>query len=407
MRGFFRFFMILLPGVLVCVFSAGPIRSAERVLKLGASVCLTGRLSKEGSYIRDGYTLWQEEINKRGGIKIGQDNYKVEIIYYDDKGDAQTGGKLTEKLITEDKVSFILGPYGTVITMATAGIGEKYRILTVAPMSNADYIFDRGLKYFISILPRASVLLRPVVDLSQQLKPKPKTVAIIHADDAFSEFIAQGTRDYCIEKGLQVVYEAKYPAEAKDVSTILLAAKSKEPDMLITGSHFNDGVAITKQMKEMNFQVKLLALSVGPELPAFVETLGKDAEYAMGYELWTPYSPWKDNLFGTSADYAEMIRKRFGYTPSYHATAASVAGEVLQLAIEKAGTLNVDKVTDTLRNMKVQTIWGPMAWNKVGENTEIHSSIIQVLHGKVEVVYPFEGKTANVVYPFVPWAQRK
>jgi branched-chain amino acid transport system substrate-binding protein len=102
-----------------------------------------------------------------------------------------------------------------------------------------------------------------------------------------------------------------------------------------------------------------------------------------------------------------MMKKRFGYTPSYHPTSASVAGLVLQMAIEKAGALDVDKVTEILRSMKVQTVWGPMAWNKAGQNTEIHSSVVQVLNGKVEVVYPFEGKTADAVYPFVSWSKRK
>jgi len=95
-------------------------------------------------------------------------------------------------------------------------------------------------------------------------------------------------------------------------------------------------------------------------------------------------------------NYAEMMKKRFGYTPSYHPTSASVAGSVLQMAIEKAGTLDVDKVTETLRNMKVTTVWGPMAWNQAGQNIEIHSSAVQVLKGKMEVVYPF-----------VPWSKRK
>jgi branched-chain amino acid transport system substrate-binding protein len=160
-------------------------------------------------------------------------------------------------------------------------------------------------------------------------------------------------------------------------------------------------------MKESNFNVKLLALSVGPEIPAYVENLGKDAENVIGYQMWVPSAQWKDSFYGTSSNYAEMMKKRFGYIPSYHATAASVTGELLQLAVEKAGTLDIPKVTETLRNMKVQTIWGPMAWNEKGENTEIHASVIQVINGKVEVIYPFEGKTADAVYPFVPWSQRR
>ena len=140
------------------LLGVGSALSAEKVLKLGASVCITGRLAKEGGYVKDGYTLWMEEVNKKGGIKVGNDRYKVEIVFYDDKSDPQTGAKLTEKLITEDKVKFILGPYGSGITLATSAIGEKYKVLTVACQANAVNIYERGFKYIISILPPATYL---------------------------------------------------------------------------------------------------------------------------------------------------------------------------------------------------------------------------------------------------------
>ena len=101
---------VFLTLLLMVVFGFDSALSAEKVLKLGASVGITGRLAKEGGYVKDGYTLWMEEVNKKGGIKVGNDRYKVEIVFYDDKSDPQTGAKLTEKLITEDKVKFILGP---------------------------------------------------------------------------------------------------------------------------------------------------------------------------------------------------------------------------------------------------------------------------------------------------------
>ena len=401
-----KFLLILIVLVLVSVWGVEMSFSADKILKLGASVCLTGRMSKEGNYIKDGYILWLEEVNKRGGIKVGNDRYKVEIIFYDDKSDAQTAAKLTEKLITEDKVKFILGPYSSGITLATSAIGEKYKVLTIACQGSSDNIYSRGFKYIISIIPPPGYYLRPIVDMSQKLNPPAKTAAVIWADDSFPEYLGIGVRDYCTKQGLKVVYDGKYPKDAKDLSSILLEAKNKNPDLLLGATYFNDGLLITKQMKELNFDVKGVGLSVGPQMPAYVENLGKDGEYVLGCEWWTPHSPWKDDFFGTSKDYATMMEKRFGYSPSYHPTSASVAGEILQVAIEKAGTLDVDKVTETLRNMKLTTIWGPMAWNKAGMNTEVHSTVVQVLKGKVEVVYPFEAKTANVIYPFVPWTKR-
>ena len=192
-----------------------------------------GRLAKEGGYVKDGYTLWMETVNTKGGIKVGNDNYKVEIVFYDDKGDPQTGAKLTEKLITEDKVKFILGPYGSGITLATSAIGEKYKVLTVACQANAVNIYERGFKYIISILPPATYYLRPVIDLSLKVNPPVKTAAVIWADDAFPEYCGKGAAAYAKEKGLQVVYEGKYPKDVKDLSSILLEAKNKKPDILL------------------------------------------------------------------------------------------------------------------------------------------------------------------------------
>ena len=397
-------------GCLVLAVGAGlgasEASAAEKILKLGASVSMTGRLAKEGSYVKDGYTLWMEEVNKRGGIKVGSDVYKVEIIFYDDKGDPQTGAKLTEKLITEDKVQFILGPYGSGITLATSAIGEKYRMLTVACQANANKIYERGFKYIVSILPPATYYLRPIVDMSQQVNPKVKTAAVIWADDLFPEYCGAGARDYCKEKNLEVVYEGTYPKDVKDLSSILLAAKAKKPDMLLGGTYFNDCVLIVKQMKELNFDVKILGVSVGPQLPAYVSNLGKDGDYVTGCEWWTPYAKWQGAFWGTPAEFAKKMEERFGYVPSYHPTSAAVAGTVLAAAIQKAGTLDTDKVMETLKAMKITTVWGPMAWNPQGQNIEIHSSVVQVLNGEVKVVFPLDAKNADLVYPFPEWNKR-
>jgi branched-chain amino acid transport system substrate-binding protein len=401
-----RMFMVSLVVVLAFAVLLPEVMAADKVLKLGASVCMTGRLSREGNYVKDGYTLWMEEINKRGGIKVGNDRYKVEIVFYDDKTDAQTGAKLTEKLITQDKVNFLLGPYGSGITLATSAIGERYKVLTIACQANANKIYERGFQYIISILPPATYYLRPIIDMSQKVEPKIKTAAVIWADDLFPQYCGKGARDYCKERGIKIVYEGKYPKDVKDLSSILLAAKAKKPDMLLGGTYFHDCVMIVKQMKELNFNVKVLGVSVGPQLPAYVENLGKDGDFVTGCEWWTPYANWNGAFWGTPAEFAKKMKDRFGYSPSYHPTSAAVAGTVLAAAIEKAGTLDTEKVTETLRNMQVTTVWGPMAWNKKGQNTEIHSSVVQVHDGTVKVVFPFDGKNADLVYPFPDWDKR-
>jgi branched-chain amino acid transport system substrate-binding protein len=112
--------------------------TAQEVLKIGAAVSLTGPFSREGQLLRDGYDLWKDTVNAKGGLKVGAKTYKVDVVYYDDESKAPTSARLTEKLLAEDKVAFLFGPYSSGIATATAAISERYKVLTLAPMATAN-----------------------------------------------------------------------------------------------------------------------------------------------------------------------------------------------------------------------------------------------------------------------------
>ena len=125
---------VVLTVCLVLILSPLLVNAQETKIRVGASISMTGRLAKEGALLKEGYDTWAEWVNARGGINVGGKLHKVEMIYYDDKADANTSAKLTEKLITEDKVNFILGPFSTGIAAATSAIGEKYGYVTIAQL---------------------------------------------------------------------------------------------------------------------------------------------------------------------------------------------------------------------------------------------------------------------------------
>ena len=124
--------------------SPTPVNAQEKKIRVGAAVSMTGGLAKEGSLVKKGYEAWSEWANSRGGINVGGRMQKVEIVFYDDKADVATSAKLTEKLITEDKVDLILGPFSSGITAATSAIAEKHGYLTIAPFANGDFVYERG-----------------------------------------------------------------------------------------------------------------------------------------------------------------------------------------------------------------------------------------------------------------------
>lgn len=409
MKRFTQIVLILTVSIALTglVFAGGQEEAAaEKVVKIGCSVSMSGKMAPEGTNVKRGVELWEEYVNSKGGIKVGSDMYKVEVVYYDDKSDAGTGTKLTEKLITEDKVDFLFGPFSSGITFATTAIGEKYDVITVAPEANATKVYERGYKNVFSILPPAPALTQPIFDMidSLDLDPEPKTVAIIVSNDLFPLSCAEGALKMCEELGLEVVLYEKYPADATDVSALLSLVKDKNPDIFLTSGYTKDALMVVRQAREINLNVKLFATSVGVVLPEFIPSLGSDANYVVEGEWWLATGSDKGPVFGSTPEYVKMFEDKYNETPGYHAASGSAAGVVLQLAIEKAGTLDTAAVRDALRGLDVVlAVWPGVKFNEKGQNVSAEHPVVQVQNEEYAVVWPPQDE---LMYPVPAWKDR-
>lgn len=409
MKRFTQIVLILTVSIALTglVFAGGQEEAAaEKVVKIGCSVSMSGKMAPEGTNVKRGVELWEEYVNSKGGIKVGSDMYKVEVVYYDDKSDAGTGTKLTEKLITEDKVDFLFGPFSSGITFATTAIGEKYDVITVAPEANATKVYERGYKNVFSILPPAPALTQPIFDMidSLDLDPEPKTVAIIVSNDLFPLSCAEGALKMCEELGLEVVLYEKYPADATDVSALLSLVKDKNPDIFLTSGYTKDALMVVRQAREINLNVKLFATSVGVVLPEFIPSLGSDANYVVEGEWWLATGSDKGPVFGSTPEYVKMFEDKYNETPGYHAASGSAAGVVLQLAIEKAGTLDTAAVRDVLRGLDVVlAVWPGVKFNEKGQNVSAEHPVVQVQNEEYAVVWPPQDE---LMYPVPAWKDR-
>jgi branched-chain amino acid transport system substrate-binding protein len=381
---------------------AGP----TETLRLGAAVALTGPVSKEGNLVKDGYDVWMQTVNDQGGFDVAGKKHRVEIKFYDDESKADTATRLTEKLITEDRSQFILGPFSSGITQATSTISERYSILTIAPQANADGIYERGYKYIFSILPPASTYLRGLLDVAATMNPKPEKLAIMIRDDPFGIAAGEGAASYAQEKGFNVVFKDKYPANATDVSSILTQVKTANPDILLASTLFQDSVLITKQAKDLQFAPKLLGFTAGPALPDFTSSLGKDADFVYGSEWWLPTLKHEGEVFGGVQQFVDTFKRIKNAVPFYHAASGSMAGLVLQLAIQKAGKLDTDAVRSALLGLEPKTFWGPIGWNEQGKNVKGTGIPAQIQEGKLVAVWPAQGREAEPKYPMPAWTAR-
>jgi branched-chain amino acid transport system substrate-binding protein len=395
---------------LVLLAGALPAAAADTIV-FGAAVSLTGKTAKEGEYTRDGYNFFVDKINEMGGITVAGKKYRVEVKYYDDESKSERTAQLIEKLINEDKVTFILGPYGSAPSGTAAPICEKYKIPMIEANGSAESIFNKGYKYTFAVLSPAKLYLKGLVDLVIARDKTAKTVAVLGENEPFSKEVAAGGAEYAKEKGLTVVYQELYPTGTQDVSALLTNIKAKNPDIVLGAGHLQDALLIVKQAKDLGVSPKAMGFSVGPSSPEFRENLKGNADYIFGATQWTEALKYNgDDPWKTPKAYGDAFRaKNPKYTViPYQVAESSAAVIAFWRAIEKANSLDPTKVRDAIAALDIMTFYGQIKFDSRGINIYKPMAIEQLQpDGKKYTVFPANVAEKEALYPMVPWDKRK
>jgi branched-chain amino acid transport system substrate-binding protein len=383
-----------------CSAAAAPQRTT---ITFGAAISITGKTFKEGEYTRDGYLLWIEAINAAGGLLLGGRRYPVELRYYDDESRPERTAELVERLIVEDQIDLLLGPYGSEPTEAAAAVAERYQMPMVEANGAAERIFSHGYRYTFGIQTPAPAYLQGIIELVQRTNPDLRRVAIIAKDEAFSREVAQGAAAYAEQLGLDLVYLAYYPAELQDISPWLVEAKLREPELLLGAGHLQDALLVVRQSRGLGLQPRAMGFSVGPSSPQFRRSLGSAADYVFGATQWTSALPYTGaDLWGTSAAYTAAFYQRFPHYDDipYQAAESSAALVVYQHAIEQVGRIDREAIRDALANLDIMTFFGPIKFDARGMNST-KPMVIEQLHpdGNKYTVFPFTIADHPPVYP--------
>lgn len=403
-------FGVLLLGLLI--LSSQGIALAQQKFRIGYADPLTGTFGRDGHLVKDAYDFWASLVNSKGGIEVKGKRYPVELTVIDDKSTAAENARFTEKLITEDKVDFILGGFGSDSVFAGSAVAEKYRYPLISGAASSDKLFARGFKYYFSTLGKATEEVRGCVDMVQILSPKPKTAAIIGSDILFTSLAAEGFKKYAAQNGVEIIHFELFPITLQDYNSMLIKVKQKNPDILFVGSHLMVAMKTIRGMKEIDFAPKMVAFSYGPTVPDFVKHLGKDAEYVVAASEWAPNLPYKDPLFGTARQFNENYNRRYGRYPDYVEAASAAGAYAMQVAIERLGITPPVKEGDRVRLMEelhrqnLTTFYGIVKFGADGAN-ETHPPVaVQVQNGKLLNVFPKEAAEAIPWYPMKPWKKR-
>ena len=402
-----RVFAVSLLAALAAAVTS--VAEAQPPIRIGATLAQTGVYAALGQNQLRGYQLCVKQMNDKGGV-LGR---KLELVLYDDGSDPATAVRLYEKLITQDKVDLVLGPYGTPISEAVADVNEKYKMPMVAPVAAVTSIYRKGRRFIFGVLPPAETRLEGFIDLAA--KKGFKSVAMINADDLTGRVRAQGTVELAKKKGLQVVFVDAYPEGTTDFSAILTKVRAANPDVLGGATRFEDAVAITRQMKALNVNPRMYGLTVGVDSLKFYEALGRDAEFVYGATPWVPelvdlraggLIPLARQCPG-AREFVEAYKREFpGADFSYHAAAGYGGCEVLVEAVRRAGSLDSKKLREAILKLDRNTVFGGFRVDRDGAQIGHKALLFQWQDGKKVIVWPEELAPGRARFPTPPWSQR-
>jgi branched-chain amino acid transport system substrate-binding protein len=377
----------------------------------GAAVSFTGKYSTNGKHTKNGYDLAAKRINENGGVSVGGKSYMVKIKYYDDESTPARAGQLADRLIKQDGIKFILGPYGSGPTKGIAPITEKHKISMVEGNGASRSLFNKGYRYLFAVLSTSEQYLAESITLAAEQaqkagkSPSSVKVAIAVENDPFSMDIRAGVVDDAKKYGMKVIIDDKLPKELTDMTATLTKVKALKPNVLVVSGHSKGAVLAVRQTAQMKVDVPMLAIT-HCEAADVIGKFGKDANYTLCATQWAPTMTYKDRWFGWAGDYAKLFQETYGYVPPYQAAESTAAVLVYVDALQRADTFDTERVRDALALTDLETFYGRVKFDHTGKNIAKPMVLRQIQNGKFVPVAPSQFAAGEVIYPKPKWKDR-
>jgi branched-chain amino acid transport system substrate-binding protein len=386
------------------LLAAPGIAGAEDTITIGMTVSQTGALNVDSVAQLQGAELWRDEVNAAGGVKAGGKQYKVKFVSYDDQSQGGRVQQLYTRLIVQDKSQFLFSPYSSGLVGTAAVISEQYGKIMIVTGGAEPKTYELGNKYLFQVITSADHYLTGAVEALHSKNPGAK-VAIVYSDDPFSKAVTKAAREQAAEAGLKIVLDESYAPTTTDFSPIINKIISAQPDALMGGGHYPDGATLARQLYDQKAGLKMVALLVAPGNAEFA-TLGPAALGVMTPSQWEPAVTYKPDFGPTPAEFGKMFQAKYK-VPDYHAASGYAGGQILQHAIEKANSIDPEKVREALNATDVTTFFGHVKFATDDKHHGLqiaHAMVLAQWHMKGEtlvreIVWPLSAKTADMIYP--------
>ncbi|HEX9838007.1 MAG TPA: amino acid ABC transporter substrate-binding protein [Anaerolineales bacterium] len=379
---------------------AEPAAELPATIKVGAVVPLTGPFAAGGAQVKNGYELAVEDINNAGGVDVGGTMIPLELIMLDDESDPTKTVQRLETLFTDNEVVAYLGGFGSSLHAAAAGIAEKNKVPYIGVAFALYSVHQQGFKYLFSPFPKSPALAVTTFDMLDSLSPKPTNIAIFAESTDWGAELSELWKAEADSRGYSIVTDEEYAPGTTDFSSIILAAKDAGAEVVLALPTPPDGLALAKQIKELDFNANAYVFIRAADPPTWGENLGNDGNGFMLMPGWN-----RGVKFEGVAEMAERHQTKFG-SPAVATTGPAYAAvQILADSITRAGSLDRDAIRDAIAATDMDTMVGHVTFNEDGTGNVL-TVINQWQDGAQVLVWPPDQAVGELHYPAPPWSER-
>lgn len=393
--------LALIVGVSVSLLAQGGAAAPSGTIRLGAVVPLTGRFASGGAQVKAGYEIAVEDINARGGVQVGNRRMPLELVMLDDESDPTKTVSRLETLATQGVVAY-LGGFGSDLHAAAAAVAEKNRIPYCGVAFALHAVHQQGFRFLFSPFIKSPDIAIGIYRFLNSLPAaqRPRRIAIFSERTDWGRELDRLWTARSTENGYQVVLSAEYTVGTRDFSDIILRAKAAGAEAVFSLPTPPDGLAIMRQMKELDFNPKAILMIRAPDAPSWTQALGKDGDYV----LLTP--GWHYNF--RAAGVTELNAKhqqRLGRPADVITGPSYACVQVVADAIARAGRLDPPAIRDAIATTNLQTVVGTVRFRADGTGAQPFV-VVQWQNGAQQLVWPKEMGAVPFLYPARAWRER-
>ncbi|WP_029031769.1 ABC transporter substrate-binding protein [Salinarimonas rosea] len=375
-----------------------------QAVEIGVVNSLSGNFATFGERYRTGMELALEEINAAGGV----DGEPLELVWQDDRSEAQSALAAAEQLDARG-VPLIIGSYASSITGPMAQFLTRREVPLLVLGSADNSITKPGSEWVFRAKHNSSIVAKAYFDYFDFLRETHpdvplETVGFLYGNGAWPTSLAETGRELAEERGYEIVADQSYDQGVTDFRPILNRFRAEDPDVLYIVSYAEDGVAITRQMKEVGLDAEVIAIDTAAALPSFVDQVGDLAENVATVVSWS-----KDVQYPGAQQLYEDLKAKAGSEPSFYEAEGYLALKVAADALQRAGSTDRAAVREALAATDLETPVTTVTFEDYDgfqNQNPIRSLVLQIQDGDHVTVFPDDLAAAEARHPTPPWSER-